>query len=211
VRDVERGRLDEISADPWQTDTTFNPDWFYRRGRRITGTSRMIVQMLVDIVSKNGNLLLNVTQTPEGDVVPEILKALGEIGGWLTVNGEGIYGTRPFKVFGEGPSTTREEKSQWGGVKDVPTQGYTSQDIRFTQSKDGKTLYAIVMAVPQGEVRIKSLGLDSKLLEKKITGVSLLGSDARLDWKQEADALVIRPVAKWPCDHAVAFRITPAM
>ncbi|MEI8293210.1 MAG: alpha-L-fucosidase [bacterium] len=207
VRDVERGRLDEISADPWQTDTTFNPDWFYRRGEKNYRNAREIVQMLVDIVSKNGNLLLNVTQTPEGDVVPEILKPLGEIGEWLATNGECIYATRPFKVFGEGPSTTLEEKSQWGGVKEVPTQGYTAEDIRFTQSKDGATLYAIVLAVPQGEVRIKSLGASSKLLEKKIAAIALLGSDAKLEWKQEADALVIQPAAKWPSQHTVAFKI----
>ena len=208
VRTVERGRLEDISPDPWQAENTMNDQWFYCRENKNYKNSKQIVQMLVDIVSKNGNLLLNVTQRPEGDVDPEVLRTLDEIGAWLATNGEGIYATRPFKVFGEGPSTMREEKGQWGGIKDMPTQGgYSAEDIRFTQSKDGKALYAIVMAVPQAEVRIKSLGTNAKLFDKPISSISLLGSDAKLDWKQEADALVIQPVAQWPSKHAVVFKM----
>jgi len=217
VRTVERGRIEEISADPWQSDTTFNPDWFYQSRDAWLAQNKVdkdylsaqqVVLMLIDIVSKNGNLLLNVTQTPDGEVVPEILPALEQIGSWLAINGEGIYATRPFKVFGEGPSSSNEEKGHFGGVKDWPAKGYSEKDIRFTQSKDGKSLYAFVMAEPTGEIRIESLGSGAGHLERPISTISLLGSDAKLDWRQEPGALLIQPPAKWPSQHAVAFKIT---
>ena len=103
VRDIERGVAEGISPEPWQTDTSIG-DWYYRTGQKYK-TSKEIVQMLIDIVSKNGNLLINIVQTPEGDLEPDMLRTLDEIGAWIAVNGKGIYGTRPWKVYGEGPST----------------------------------------------------------------------------------------------------------
>jgi alpha-L-fucosidase len=105
-------------------------------------------------------------------------------------------GPGPWTTFGEGPTTF--EPKTWLNELQNPM---TTQDIRFTQSKDGRTLYAIVCGVPSEPVRIKSLA------KTNIAAVSLLGSGAKLDWKQEGDALVIQPVAKWPTDHAVAFKI----
>ena len=93
----------------------------------MTGTE--VVQMLVDIVSKNGNLLLNVVQTPEGDLEQDILDILNEIADWIPSNGEGIYGTRPWKIYGEGSSTINQKKGRFGGVKDV--RSYEADDIRF--------------------------------------------------------------------------------
>ena len=99
VQDVERGVLDTVSAYPWQTDTSIG-DWYYRTGQKYK-TANEVIQMLVDIVSKNGNLLINVVQTPEGDLEPDMLKILEEIGVWTAANGEGIYGSRPWKTLGE--------------------------------------------------------------------------------------------------------------
>ncbi len=193
VQDVERGALDSISPFPWQTDTSIG-DWFYRTGQKyMTGTE--VIQMLVDIVSKNGNLLLNVVQTPEGDLESDVMNILNEIAQWTPANGEAIYGTRPWKIYGEGPSTSKNQaKGQFGGVKDV--RPYESTDIRFTTK--GETLYAFCMSKPSGEIKITSLGKNSKVNTKTVASVKILGSDEKLAWKQEGDALVINKPTKLP-------------
>jgi len=201
VRDIERGAMDSISIDPWQTDTSIG-DWYYRTGQKyMTGTE--VIQMLVDIVSKNGNLLLNVVQTPEGDLEQDVIDILEEIAAWTPVNGEGIYGTRPWKIYGEGPSMQKQEKGVFGGVRDV--RPYEWNDIRFTTK--GNVLYAFCMGQPENDVRITSLGNNSQLNNKKIRSISMLGSDEKMKWKLEDDALVIDKPLKTPDWHVVAFRI----
>ena len=147
--------------------------------------------MLTDIVSKNGNLLINIVQTPEGDLEPDMLTTLEEIGDWIAIHGEGIYGTRPWKIYGEGPSTQKTQAGQFGGLKDVPDAGYTSEDFRFTASKDGKTMYVFCMGKPTATLRIVSLGSDAEHAPAEIEKLSLLGQDKPLQWTQQADALVI--------------------
>lgn len=186
VMDIERGAMDSISKDPWQTDTSIG-DWYYRTGQKYMSGSE-VIQMLMDIVSKNGNLLLNVVQTPEGDLEPDVMNILEEIAAWMPANGEGIYGTRPWKIYGEGPSTKNQEKGVFGGVKDV--RPYESGDIRFT-TKDG-FLYAFVMNKITSDVQIVSLGKDSKICDKKVATVEMLGNGRKLKWKQENSALVIQ-------------------
>jgi alpha-L-fucosidase len=202
VQDVERGALDSISPFPWQTDTSIG-DWYYRTGQQyMSGTQ--VIQMLIDIVSKNGNLLLNVVQTPEGDLEPDVMNILNEIADWMPANGEGIYGSRPWKIYGEGPTTQKnQEKGVFGGVKDV--RPYGPSDIRFT-TKD-KALYAYCMEVPAQSIRIQSLGTNSKISSQKVASVKMLGSKEKLQWKQEADALVITKPAKMPDWKVVSFKI----
>ncbi|MEI8293213.1 MAG: alpha-L-fucosidase [bacterium] len=211
VYDIEGGKSEGILPEPWQTDTCIGK-WHYNRAvfqnhrYKDAGT---VIRMLVDIVSKNGNLMLSVPLRRDGTPDEQEVQIVSGIGAWLKVNGGAIYASRPWKVYGEGPSVEASpEKGENGGMKDVPAKAFTPEDIRFTQSKDGQTLFAIVMAVPKGEVCIKLLGTDAKLLKQPISSISLLGSDTRLDWKQEADALVIQPPAQWPSEQAVAFKIT---
>ena len=201
VRDIERGAMDSISVDPWQTDTSIG-DWYYRTGQKyMTGTE--VIQMLVDIISKNGNLLLNVVQTPEGDLEQDVLDILEEIAAWTPVNGEGIYGTRPWKVYGEGPSMLKQEKGVFGGVRDV--RPYESSDIRFTAK--GEILYAFCMGRPEDDIKIVSLGKNSQLADKKVKSVTMLGSDEKLKWKQEEEALVISKPSALPDWTVITFRI----
>ena len=201
VRDIERGAMDSISVDPWQTDTSIG-DWYYRTGQKyMTGTE--VIQMLVDIVSKNGNLLLNVVQTPEGDLEPDVLEILEEIAQWTPVNGEGIYGTRPWKVYGEGPSMQKQLKGTFGGVRDV--RPYEQGDIRFTTK--GGTLYAFCMVSPVEDVKIFSLGKNSSVASKKVKSVTVLGSTGKPDWKQDEDALVIKMPADVPSWQVIGFKI----
>ena len=202
VQDLERGAMDSISPYPWQTDTSIG-DWYYRTGQKyMTGTQ--VIQMLVDIVSKNGNLLLNVVQTPEGDLEPDVMNILNEIAAWTPANGEAIYGTRPWKIYGEGPTTLKnQEKGRFGGVKDV--RPYASSDIRFATK--GEILYAFCMGIPSAEVKIVSLGSKSTVSTKKVASIKILGSNEKLSWKQEADALVISKPAKLPEWPVVTFKI----
>jgi len=202
VMDIERGVTDSINPYPWQTDTSIG-DWYYRTGQKYR-SGLEIIQMLVDIVSKNGNLLINVVQTPEGDLEPDVLTILDEIGNWIPANGEGIYGSRPWKIYGEGPSTLKNQpKGQFGGLSDV--RPYESSDIRFT-TKD-KALYAFCMESPTQNINIRSLGTNSKVSAERVASVKMLGSSEKLKWNQEGDALVITKPEKLPEWKVVCFKI----
>ena len=202
AQDVERGVLDSISEFPWQTDTSIG-DWFYRTGQKYK-TSEEVIQMLVDIVSKNGNLLLNVVQTPEGNLEPDVLNILDGIGNWTKVNGEAIYSTRPWKIYGEGPSTNKDqEKGQFGGLKDI--RSYQSSDIRFT-TKEG-VLYTFCMSTPTEDIQIKALGKLSKYMKNKIASVSMLGSNEKIRWKQGENALTINKPTVMPDFKVVVFAV----
>ncbi|KAA6314444.1 hypothetical protein EZS27_034940, partial [termite gut metagenome] len=201
VRDIERGAAEGISQYPWQTDTSIG-DWIYRDNDNYK-TSNEIIQMLIDIVSKNGNLLLNVLQTPEGDLDPKEIRILEEIAVWIADNGDAIYGTRPWEIYGEGPSVTeQQEKGQFDGVKDV--RAYKQGDLRFTMK--GKTLYAFSMEKPEGDIHISSLGLKTAT-DQKIKSITLLGSKEKIKWSQNKDEVLIQRPAQLPAYKTVAFAI----
>lgn len=199
VRDVERGAMEGISEYPWQTDTSIG-NWFYCEGQGYT-SAKQIAQMLVDIVSKNGNLLLNIVQTPEGDLEDDVMGILNEFAIWMQDNSEGIYGTRPWTVYGEGPTTvTQQAKNHFGGIKDI--RPYESTDIRFTQ-KDGK-LYAFVMEQPTADITIKSIDAT-----KRVKRVTMLGQNKRLKFKQDkkTGALTIHKPKTLPAYAVTTYRI----
>jgi alpha-L-fucosidase len=155
----------------------------------------------VDIVSKNGNLLLNIGPRSDGTIPDEVQHVLREVGAWLAVNGEAIYGTRTWTKFGEGPT-----KVAGGSFHDTDTAGYTAEDFRFTTK--GSALYAIELAWPAGgEAVIRSLGTD---VGEKVDSVSLLGSSEKISFEQRGDGLHLRVPASAPTGGkiAVAYRIT---
>ena len=196
VQDVERGVMEGINPLPWQTDTSIG-DWFYSEGYKYK-TATDVVHMLADIVSKNGNLLLNVVQYPDGSLPPEAMQFLQEMAAWMSVNGDAIYGTRPWKIFGEGPT-----KAAAGHFKEDTV--YTPQDIRFTTK--GSALYATTLGTPTAQVRILSLGRKAGLETRPVKAVALLGSKAPLRWEQTDDALVIQLPASLPSKIASSFQI----
>lgn len=202
VQDLERGVQDSINPFPWQTDTSIG-DWYYRTGQKYKSATE-VIQMLVDIVSKNGNLLINIVQTPEGDLEPDVIEIVNEIGMWTAINGEGIYGTRPWKVYGEKPPAETVVKS---GSFNEDKLRYTAHDIRFTTK--GDTLYAFCLGEPTSDININSLGKDSKFSSKKIASVTMLGGSGKLQWKQKKDALIIKKTFKMPVEEVpvVAFKI----
>ena len=198
VQDYERGVNAGISPYPWQTDTSIG-DWFYNKHWKYQPLS-WTVHMLVDIVSKNGNLLLNVVMKPDGTLDPEVETMLHQLADWTAVNGEAIYGTRPWLLYGEGAVQARG-----GAMRENMT--YTAKDIRFTTK--GKTLYAIALGRPDdGKMIIKSLAKTADPAQNKIKRVELLGHSGRLKFDQTADGLVVELPGEKLSDLTCSLRIT---
>ncbi len=202
VLDFERGRADDMRPLLWMTDTAVGP-WYHHMGPDYKSVDRL-VDTLIDIVSKNGVMLLNADPDGDGVIPPPVEERLRGIGKWLHVNGEAVYGTRPWKVFGEGPT-----RNAGGTFSEWDEKPYTPLDIRFT-TKD-RILYAIVLGWPDaGEVRISSLGRNLHLYTGEIGGVSMLGSGAEIKWSRGKDALNVELPATPPCENAVVLKIVPA-
>jgi alpha-L-fucosidase len=195
VLDVERGVVSEILSRPWQTDTCIG-GWFYDR-RAVYKTTADIVHMLVDIVSKNGNLLLNIPLRPDGTFDDESMHVMQGIGRWMAINGVAIYETRPWKVFGEGPTRTVE-----GEFREA-SQQWTAQDFRF--ARKGDIIYAFQMAWPADRhAVITSMKLTNSLHVKE---VSLVGYEGIVSWSQMADGLHIDLPPEPPCEAVHVFSI----
>lgn len=204
--DIERGTSNEIEPHPWQTDTCIG-SWHYDRGlyeRNGYKSTKTVIQMLCDIVSKNGNLLLNIPVRGDGTIDEKELKVVEGIADWMDVNKECIFGTRPWKVFGEGPATAGA-KLTGQGFNEGRGKALTAEDVRFTVK--GGTLYAIVLGHPENGVNIKSFGFSAKLLDKSIGEVTLLGSKEKIDWKQTDAALEIKQPEHASSDIANVFKI----
>ncbi|MDP9381174.1 MAG: alpha-L-fucosidase [Chloroflexota bacterium] len=200
VFDIERGQSTGLRPLFWQTDTAISKNsWGYVEHQDYK-TASAIVGDLVDIVSKNGSLLLNIGPRPDGTIPEPEQEVLREIGRWLAVNGEATYGTRPWVTFGEGPTQVSE-----GAFTDTQRASFTSSDIRFTTK--GNVLYAICLGWPEGSVLIRSLGADSPIRGDQIARVTLLGSSAPLSWEQEEQGLKIEVPDERPCDHAYTFKL----
>jgi alpha-L-fucosidase len=197
---MERGKSDKMMKFPWQTDTSVGKkSWGYIDGEE-NKTPEQIVHDLVDIVSKNGNLLLNIGPRPDGTITEEQTAVLLSIGKWLKVNGEAIYGTRCWKKFGEG-----EQSGTAGSWTDSNATPYTVRDIRFTTK--GNDFYAIVLSWDEQGVLIKSLDKNA-IADAKILNVQLLGSDEKIEWQQTEEGLRLSFPKTKPCDYAYSFKIT---
>ncbi len=199
VLDLERGQLGDIRALYWQTDTSVsNKSWGYIKDDTFK-SPEFVVHQLIDIVSKNGNLLLNIGPRSDGTIPEEVQQVLLDVGAWLNVNGESIYGTRPWRIYGEGPT-----KVAAGSFHDTDTTRYTAEDFRFTTR--GDVLYAIGLDWPtNGEAVIRSLA--PTVGNEPVHSVVLLGSDAKLQFEQRADGLHVRLPGQAPAKYAYALRV----
>ena len=200
VLDLERGQLGDIRPLYWQTDTSVsNKSWGYIKDDTFK-SPEFVVHQLIDIVSKNGNLLLNIGPRSDGTIPDEVQQVLLDVGVWLNVNGEAIYGTRPWRIYGEGPT-----KVAAGSFHDTDTTRYTAEDFRFTTK--GNVLYAIGLGWPtNGEAIIHSLA--STVGTEQVRSVTLLGSDAKLQFDQRTDGLHVRVPAEAPAKYAYTLRVT---
>jgi alpha-L-fucosidase len=198
VLDIERGQLGDIRPDKWQTDTSIsNKSWGYIENDTFK-TPEFVVHQLVDIVSKNGNLLLNFGPKSDGTIPDEVQQVLRDVGSWLKVNGDAIYGTRPWRIYGEGPT-----KVAAGSFNDTKLKPYTAEDYRFTTK--GETLYAIELGWPKSEAVIKSLN-GPVPGEKAVASVELLGG-GKVQFSQKEDGLHIQVPAQNPGKYAYVYKI----
>ncbi len=222
VLDLERGIVDEIWPTPWQTDTCIG-SWHYKKGIEYK-TPKIVIDMLADIVSRNGNLLLNFPLPNSGELDPQERSVLAAITEWMSVNSEAIYSSRPWKTYGEGPSTVKASAPASERHQGAPPPGafrpsrqafnergrqpLTAEDVRFTTK--GNALYAFVMGWPAKQAVIAALGTKSAQGVGKIENVELLGHSGKLKWSQEATGLKVDMPAEKPCEHAVTLKITGA-
>ena len=200
VLDLERGQLGDIRPLYWQTDTSVsNKSWGYIKDDTFK-SPEFVVHQLIDIVSKNGNLLLNIGPRADGTIPDEVQQVLLDVGAWLSINGEAIYGSRPWRTYGEGPT-----KVAAGSFHDTDTAKYTPADFRFTTK--GDDVYAIGLAWPtSGEVVIHSLA--KTVGSEPVRSVALIGGVAKLHFEQRADGLHVQLPAEPPAKYAYVLRLT---
>jgi alpha-L-fucosidase len=200
VWDVERGQLKDIRPLFWQTDTSISKtSWGYVQEQDYKTAGSLICD-LVDIVSKNGTLLLNIGPRSDGTIPEPEQAILQEIGRWLSANGEAVYGTRPWVTFGEGPTQVEE-----GSFTDTHRAAFTAQDLRFTCK--GNAVFAIALDRPADKLLIQSMRAGSAMQGEKILRIELLGQGEALPWRQDETGLQVDLPGELPSQPAFAFRI----
>lgn len=207
VWDVERGAPNKIQETPWQSCSCiggwhYNTSIYENNGYK---SAASVVKLLVDIVSKNGNLLLSVPLKADGSFDEKEEKILNEFGAWMDINKEAIYETQPWKVFGEGPIAESDIKINAQGFNEGSYTHATSEEKRFTQTS--KALYVTMLAWPsEQKVIVKSLALNSNLFPKKINRVELLGY-GKIPFTRTVEGLILTLPSKRLNDIAPVIRI----
>ncbi len=205
VWDVERGAPDKPQEKAWQTCTCIG-DWHYSRSvyeQNRYKSAATVIRTLIDIVSKNGNLLLNIPVRGDGTIDDKEVAILENIGSWMDVNKESIFDTRPWTVYGEGPSVDSINPLNSAGFNEGKV-GFTEKDIRFNQKKN--VIYATVMGVPTEDVNIKAFGKNKN--HARIKKIEILGSKEKIAWTQEYELLKISKLKHYPNEIATVFKIT---
>ena len=164
-----------------------------------TKTTAIVIHTLADVVSKNGNLLMNFPQYGDGSLYQECEQVLAELAKWMPINGEAIFGTRPWKKFGEGPTMIK------AGYMNEPKEPFTAKDIRFTTK--GNTLYAIILGWPGNGETIKISSLTKNEEGKIVKSVKLLGSNDRILFSQDGEGMKVTLPLEKSCEFAVVLKM----
>jgi alpha-L-fucosidase len=190
---------------PWIGETA-NGDWFYAPG--FVNDPGALIRHMLECVSRDGCFCVNIAMLPDGSLDESTTKMLKDIGTWMTTNGEAIYGSKAWVKYGESTAARINSLPTGKLGRAQADKKFDAGDFRFTVGKDG-AVYAICLTVPPAgtELKITSLGTDAKLLDKPVKFVSLLGSNAKLEWTQQADGLVIKCPAEMPMKISAAFKI----
>jgi alpha-L-fucosidase len=211
IADYERGLTSGIMQYPWQSETCIG-EWHYNRALfdkpgEYGGylPPRDVTHWLIDTVSKNGTFILNVPGRPDGTIDSKEIAVLDGIATWMQANGEAIYETRPWKVYGEGPNMVKPGSFQGNSVSNLGPK-----DIRFTRNKANNIVYALVLGWPTEATLVRSLGLSAATQPGKVAGVELLGTGDKVNWRQDASSLRVElPKPYRPdVDYAAALRVT---
>ena len=225
--DIEQGVESKISPAPWQSICTYT-HWFYKKDDDLRHDAKSTIQLLIDVVSKNGNFVLNVELLPDGTIPPDHKAILDDFGAWLKLNGDAIYASSPWKVHGDNllsrladvesmnanaansdrPAEKRRRSKQFNNrTKDSPDYGH--EEVRFTTK--GDVLYVFVLNPTEGQIELPALGMKSGYRPKKIQTVKLIGSDEAIQFHQDADNLKLSVPAKRPTTFAAVFEVKGAL
>lgn len=196
---LERGMFGELQAYPWIWATDLSGNWFYRKDAMTQMSIPVLIANAVDAISKNGAVMMNVALRGDGTLPEEQAVMLEAFGDWLRINGEGIYGTRPWITYGEGPTEIITRRTGEN------LQPYSSKDIRFTTK--GGTIYAFLLAPPTEDIVIKKL-CQKGLYSSKIENITILGSDETVVWKHTREGLFINLPKNLPDQAVIGFKIT---
>lgn len=225
VTEVESGGSNTLRPEPWQSEITFT-DWFYKKDRHLTHNARTIIEMLIEAVSKNGNLLLNIELHPDGTIPAEQEVIINIVGDWLKVNGEAIYGTRPWKVYGDGKSIRGEreiansgeirnagddiaKKTKTGehyNQRTTASPPFTNDEVRFT--KKGDNLYILIMNPQKGEIKIPTFGLNSEMNPGTFKKLLRLDNNDEVKFKQTKTNTVIDVPAINGRSYPIALKVS---
>lgn len=226
VKDIENGVANEILHAPWQGITTIG-SWFYKTDREYQHNARTLIEMMADIISKNGNLLLNVGLLPDGTVPSDQKEILDDIGAWVNLNSKAIYTSKPWKVYGDnlnphlkhlaknGASETdlealkKKGQSEQFNQRTLESPPYRPDEVRFTTK--GDVLYIFVLNPIEGNIELPALGLNSEYSPNKISSIRLLGDDKKNKFVQNADKLILHVPAKRKNKYAAVFEVKGAL
>ena len=222
IRDIERGGSNEILPYPWQGTLTFN-SWFYKKDRAIRHNARTVIEMLVDMNSKNGNLMLNVELLPDGTIPQDHRKILDDIGAWVNLNSEAIYASKPWKIYGDNldsylkileengigeadlEALKKNKNKDHFNERTIESPAYGNDEVRFTTKDD--VLYIFVLNPKEGEIKLPSLGLNSEYCSQKISSIKMIGSNTKIKFKQSSEILTLYIPNKRPNKYATVFKI----
>jgi len=195
---LERGSSVDIQLEPWIWATDLSGGWFYRKGAMNRMSIPVMIGNAVDAISKNGMVMMNVALRGDGTLPENQAAYLTAFGDFLKTCGEGIYGSRPWDVYGEGPLEMKD------GRRGENQKDFLQQDIRFA-TKD-EVLYAFVLAPPTKDIVIKTLA-SGGLLKEEIALIVLMGSNEKIQWKRSSDGLAIRLPKSLPTLPVIGFKL----
>lgn len=226
ARDIERGGANEILPYPWQGILTFN-SWFYKEDRPIRHNARTVIEMMTDIISKNGNLLLNVELLPDGTIPPDHKVILDDIGEWVNLNSEAIYVSSPWKTYGDnlnsylkvleakGADETdlealkKQAETEHFNERTIESPEYGPEEVRFTTR--GDNLYVFVLNPEEGMIELPALGLDSEYSPGKIISVKMLGSPEDIKFSQGRYGFRLHVPGDRPNEYTTVFKVKGAL